>query len=421
MNKLNVHDVLLIGLFFVCCIFVVFLRTQWSLYFEGESVNSGFSFFGCLSELRPCTRILPSILHSVSEYFAIGVSKLLFWNVAESLFFSGDPDAVIQINERNPVGTFKYATVPFIGIFIYILACLSSVYFFVVKFSDNVFTRYIFFIVLFYSILGWHPIIVNIFFNFITNFVEWPQYYFLYSEPYKRSDFLSLAFLLFSIHYLSTKWNGSLLPIAFIAAIAQATFEYLGVVMILTILLRHCLESEKGDYKSAFYRLFQLAAASGSGAIVTLILILIAGNLSGMRLMYDVNSDEVLSLAQLFLPEHNQRLAINLESWKILLAILVTMIAIPAIIGFFAGWLSALIVGDRCSLDLGVCRKIALVSLCVCFGYVVILIIGIFFIHYPSELGRQLMPLATISLIPFFVAGGGMPKKELVFKLFKKN
>ncbi len=411
MNKLYVHDVLLIGLFFVCCIFVVFLRTQWSLYFDGESITSGFSFFGCLSELRPCTRILPSILHGASEFFAIGVSKLLFWNVAESLFFSGDPDAVIQINERNSLYTFKYSTLPFIGLFIYILACLSSVYFFVVKFSDNFITRYIFFIVLFYAILGWHPIIINIFFNFVTIFIEWPQYYFLYSEPYKRSDFLSLAFLLFSIHYLSTKWKGSLLPVAAIAAIAQATFEYLGVVMILTILLLHCLESPRGDYKLAFYRLFKLAVASGSGAIITLILILIAGNLSGMRLMYDVNSDEVLNLGQLFSPEHNQRLAINLESWRILLAILVTMVAIPAIIGFFAGWLTTLIVGNHCNLDREVCRKIALSSLCVCFGYVVILMIGIFFIHYPSELGRQLMPLATISVIPFFVAGGGMSKK----------
>ena len=128
--------------------------------------------------------------------------------------------------------------------------------------------------------------------------------------------------------------------------------------------------------------------------------------------MYDVNSDEVLNLGQLFSPEHNQRLAINLESWRILLAILVTMVAIPAIIGFFAGWLTTLIVGNHCNLDREVCRKIALSSLCVCFGYVVILMIDIFFIHYPSELGRQLMPLATISVIPFFVAGGGMSKKS---------
>ena len=212
--------------------------------FRGESVASGFSFFGCLSELRPCTRFCYRS-HGASEYFVIGVSKLLFWNVAESLFFSGDPDAIIQINERNPVYSFKYSTVPFIGLFIYILACLSSVYFFVVKFSDNFIVRYIFFIVLFYAILGWHPIIINTFFNFVTNFVEWPQYYFLYSEPYKRSDFLSLAFLLFSIHYLSTKWKGGLLPIAAISAIAQATFEYLGVVMILTILLRHCLSPSR--------------------------------------------------------------------------------------------------------------------------------------------------------------------------------
>ena len=53
---------------------------------------------------------------------------------------------------------------------------------------DGLAERLLFLLIVFSVLIGWHPVLINVFFDFTTLFIEWPRSYYLFSQEARHYD-----------------------------------------------------------------------------------------------------------------------------------------------------------------------------------------------------------------------------------------
>jgi hypothetical protein len=347
----------------------------------------------CIDAGRPCLRATTAILGQSFEEVFGAVAGLFFWNADTSLFFMGSP---WEIHDVKGTQVFNW----FVPLSAYLSLCLVLLLPLLVvcrRFFNSFAERILFLLVAFSALIGWHPVLVNLFFKFAAVFIDWPRSYYLFSSKFCHYDFGTIALLLLALLYLARRGRRSWLGVAAFAVLAQATFENLGLVFAAGVFFAALVNQPHDGNATVFRRALADALVAAGAAVLS------AFMLSALFItLVDTASSQAGESAVVgFMSETWWTVVNNNFGWiRTVIANVITMMVYPLIMGIAIGTLGGFRgdVSDTARYDAAL--SIAITGGGLAFGFLVSVGIGLFFIAYPAEMGRQITPLAVLLVVP---------------------
>ena len=129
----------------------------------------------CIGAGRPCLRSVTALMGQGLEGIFGGIAGLFYWDVSSSAFFKGSPWDTKDL----PAETVQNLIVPVIAYVSLVLVLLYPVWLPAAAYS-TVWLKTVFLLVVFSVLIGWHPVLINVFFDFATLFIDWPRSYYLF-------------------------------------------------------------------------------------------------------------------------------------------------------------------------------------------------------------------------------------------------
>lgn len=333
--------------------------------------------------LFPRLRIVGSVLGNGIEWFYTMAASILFWDVSRSVFDAFTPwpggDRVFQ--------NIHTATVPIASYITYGIVCLFPVYWLTKRLYDSVIFRSAFIVLALVSMFGWHPTIVNIFFNIASLFADWPRAYYLYSGilQMQYSDLAGIGVTAIIIIYLSGH-SQSKVTIVMMAILAQLTMEPLGLVLVVGLFFSHLFSDAANTFperlKGALVKVF---VASGTIIVMAVLILILVYFIIPLQ-----NDAESVS----WTTTERQWLINNFQWIKSIFANIVTLTLIPlfmgSLVGAAAAWTSDGVDGER----LKKVRRQAISGASVTAGLWAVAAVGMFFTPYPSDMAREFVAIS---------------------------
>jgi hypothetical protein len=354
----------------------------------------------CNGEMRPCLRLSGGLFYIILEYISDFIGSLLYWDITNSpLFFSSSEN----IEHKPSVAVMKLIVVPSISWFLYVFTIIWGIFFWGQRIFRKFWVGFSFSILVAFAVIGWPPVVVNIFFNFVNIFFDWPEYYFMYSQGYHNYDFMALIYSLVAILYIAEIRIRPVWSLLLMSVWGQLTIEHLGLVFVMAIFL---YELSLKSYAVKFTISFSLIR-SPLVALVGTLLAILASTLvfiySDNTLVYEENSSIFQAIGYIFSPDKNIILKNNLGFLSGLIAIYIMFISIPAILGFTFGT----IISKWFPIDemeaYAQMKSYFKASIAFLISLTLALAAGILFLNYPAEMGRQFLSLSAIAPLPFFL------------------
>lgn len=257
---------------------------------------------------------------------------------------------------------------------------------------------------------GWHPVLVNLIFAAGQLLADWPRAYYLFSQFLIPADVASVGFLFALALCLACRgWQSRLVPIAATAAVGQFFFENLGLVTGLSAFGYHALGDGDLRGRLAYGAKAFVAAGFASAAVFVLLILLVhfRGRAGGTGV--PTNVVDYLAIRWL---EQGQY---NFAWFNVTLANLAALLALPLFFGAVLGiWK-----GLRNQAEHGILDEqssMTRATLAVALGFFTSLAIGMFNSGYGSDMGRQALPLVTLS-VPLAVLTTAAVVRALISRL----
>lgn len=347
----------------------------------------------CIDAGRPCLRATTAILGQSFEAAYRMVAGLFFWGVEGSPFFAGSPWEIQDAKASQVLNWYvplsAYLSLGLVLLLPLLLVCQ--------RFFESLAQKTLFLLASFSALIGWHPVPVNLFFNAAETFVDWPRSYYLFSSTFRHYDFGTIAVLSLALVYLARPGRRGWLGLAAFATLAQTTFENLGLVFAAGVFFATLINELHEGRGAALRRAF----ADSLIAVGTAVLVAVV--LSGIFLLVADKPEARPGNGAVtgFMSDAWWTVVNNNFGWiRSVIANVITMIVFPLVAGLLIGALGGLM-GDASDKA----RRKAALSIVVAggglaFGFLVSVAVGLFFIAYPAEMGRQIAPLAVLTVVP---------------------
>ncbi len=337
----------------------------------------------CAGELRPCLRATGAIVGLGFEYVFRGLAELMFWELARSPLPAETPWPLPPAEDL----VLRHV-VPLAAYIAYCFTCLLPILLAAFCWYRETSTRLIFVVVVFGALFGWHPVVVTIFFDAMSLIADWPRSYYLFWPNLAPYDFAALAVVMISLLYAGSRRPKIWWEMAALAAAAQLTIEYLGLVFGLALAAAALVEpaaSRAAAWRVALMRLGIVGAASIVAAVGSGLAFSLFGHVSAFSGASDASS----AMLTRWLPT-------NLSIWKVVVANVVTLGALAlaggALMGCFAGWRER---GAAAALN----GRIAAAAVGIVAAFLAVLLGGMVVLAYPAEMSRQFMPFALAMVV----------------------
>lgn len=347
----------------------------------------------CIGAGRPCLRMTSAILGQSIEGLYSWLAGGFFWDVASSAFFMGSPWSINDISPDKVTNLI----IPICAYVSFVLLLLYPVLIICRRLFDGFPERVFFLMAAFSVLIGWYPVIVNLWFNFASVFIDWPRSYYLFSQKALHYDFGTICILLLGLLYLTRPAQRSLLTVAVLAVLMQATMEHLGIVFAFGVVFAgivNCLNTvgQRDWRKPILEGLTAISAAVAAALLISVAFYVLSGPADAAA-GSSANATGFLSEKWWTVVENNfywiRTLTANVISITILPAIA------GAAIGAIAGFRNKKSESAKRDDDFG----IAMIASGMIIGYMLTAVVGLFFVAYPAEMGRQFLALAMLMLI----------------------
>ena len=235
------------------------------------------------------------------------------------------------------------------------------------------------------AICGWNATLIAFLFSIPGTFVEWPQAYFLFEQSLATYDLLAIGMIILIFIYLRFRIFKKTWELVVLAILAQLTLEYMGLVFFSAIFVQTYYQAGS---TSVISRLLEAAKKS---AVIGVTVICIA--CLSYIIFFSIGNELTQVVPGI------SAVAANLESFshaKWWIIIMISMLVPSVLVGACIGLAYALTPGKLMARDIGADLTILGGIL---MGFSLVLAIGVFTAYYPSELGRQMLPISITTLL----------------------
>ena len=288
---------------------------------------------------------------------------------------------------------------------IYVLLMLSPLMLFVVIAFRYTWQKIILLLALFSAIGGWPEALITTMFRFFSVFLDWPHAYFLFQQKYNSYDFSAVFISFILLIYLSYREKFHFLELLCLSVIAQLTFEYLGLVFACGGFMRMYF-----DTNAPYFSVNRILPAFILSVQILVFAAIVAGVVTAF---FFLNGGEVIgTVPGLSATEANFQ---TLPHFIWLVTFMISMLIPSCITGMTIGIAFGMIDGERFSSLMF--QKEFGATFGIFMGFILVMVAGLFTAYYPSELGRQMMPMSLITLVLTVKMGeylGGWTRQRLL-------
>lgn len=331
-------------------------------------------------EFRAASALLGRAIQSGFE----SLRDLIFTNLTTSPEYKDEPwlgdDRSAQAN--GPL-------VPLATAIIFGLVAMAPILIVTMLFASGLLPQLILLSAMMGVLLGWHPTIVTAFFDIMSLFADWPRGYFLFGWRLFHYDFGATAAVLLMTLYLSRREEKKWWEIAAIGVCAQFTFEYLGLLFATAIFLYTAQQTRVSEGWQTAMKLSLTRAGVAISAAGVVAVSVIAILFSGGAALISKGAYVSLGLGLQRIMEVGP---------KFIIANGLSVLILAFVAGLVCGALSRTLSG-KSTFDNRTLRNDLSALVALSLAFVLILIIGGFTVHYPSEFSRQLVPLAVLAVL----------------------
>ena len=153
----------------------------------------------CIGAGRPCLRSVTALMGQGLEGIFGGIAGLFLLGCVVQRIFKGSPWDTKDL----PAETVQNLIVPVIAYVSLVLVLLYPVFVTCCRIFDGLAERLLFLLIVFSVLIGWHPVLINVFFDFATLFIDWPRSYYLFSQEARHYDFGAISVTLLALLYLA--------------------------------------------------------------------------------------------------------------------------------------------------------------------------------------------------------------------------
>ena len=330
---------------------------------------------------RPNFRIAGTFIASILLELNTFIFNLHFWNVENTPFFAGSNPLL-----NNFVYNFDAQTPPLFALFvIYPIVNLSPILILALKWENSPARSLILTIAAMSAICGWNSTFISFIFAIPNIFMEWPQAYFLFQQRLAAYDLSTIGILVLIFLYLRFRSKPHIFELVLIAILAQLTFEYLGLILLCAMFFQSYYKSQNHTQIGKFI----CASKDVSIVGITIISAVFASTLA----FFGMGNTLIQTIPGVSAFDANFESLDHVKWWLI---IMIGMLMPPIIVGGFLGTIYGLIGRGPRKSDL---RKDLSILGGALVGFVLVLAIGAFTAYYPSELGRQMLPMTIMVLL----------------------
>lgn len=384
------------GLFLALALAAMMIKGIAIIGMEDGLFPSPFTGAGavCNNELRPCLRFAAPALGLALEQGVQLALKPLFWGMSRAQ----DAWTPWPIPETETL--VRQMVAPYVAYLLYGILCLSALLWAARRLYPQAWMQAGFLVAAFAGFWGWHPSIVGLWFDLAGMVADWPRSYYLFSQLLWVYDFASLALVTLAIMAASGRTSIPLWAMAGLAIIGQWTLEHMGFVLGLT-LVAGALAADLQARRPMLLPLIARLAATGAGSLAGAVIVVAGFYMMGHHTAME-NAPEGASIFSRYLTN-------NLAWFKVVLANVITMTVLGAAGGMVVGLVAGLAGGG----DAARAARLAWAAAGCLLAYAITMMVGMLFLAYPSEMGRQFAPMA---LAAFFMGAQGIEAAVLSFR-----
>ncbi len=331
---------------------------------------------------RPNLRVVPRIVLATLEQGAMGVLSLGFLDPTASALYQGSP-------RNSPFRIDKveiHCAVRIASWLTFVFLALSPILLLSFRWLRRTLTRVAFVGAAMSVILGWHPNVVSLVIMGGEKIVDWPHSYYLFDQYVNAENFWALG--LVSILYLALADALRLRPVHYflLAIVGQLSIEYFGPLLVGAAVL--CLVVFPADRDGPSPR-----RHGGRLTLAALVGMVLAAGLAAGAFYLGGGSVEPVVATQ---ENPHQHIDNNIAWLNVIIANLVMMTLLPFVAGGLVGFVDSLLPGPAISKEH--VRRDVIISAALFLGFVGVFVIGLFTAAYPSEMGRQFLPMALVAV-----------------------
>jgi len=331
---------------------------------------------------RPNLRVVPRIVLATLEQGAMGVLSLGFLDPTASALYQGSP-------RNSPYRVDKVEThcaVRIASWLTFVFLALSPILLLSFRWLRRTLTRVAFLGAAMMVILGWHPNVVSLVIMGGETVVDWPHSYYLFDQYVNVENFWALG--LVGILYFALADALRLRPIHFflLAIVGQLSLEYFGPLLVGAAVLSLLVFPADRDGPSPRRHGGRLTLAALAGLIIAAGIAMAIFYLSGGIIGPIVTA-----------PDNPYQHIDNNMAWLNVILANLAMMSLPALIaGWLIGFVDGLLPGPAIIKEQ--VRRDVIISAVLYMGFIGVFVIGLFTAAYPSEMGRQFLPMALVAV-----------------------
>ncbi len=320
---------------------------------------------------RPNFRLMASLIGLTLQQVFTGLTALAHWNVEAAWLYDYNPWPINPAQDQVAGGLL----VPVASYLTFVVLMLAPLLVLALSWTRSLIGRSVLLLVLFGAILGWHPSVVSLFFRLGSLVADWPRSFYLYADMLRNHDWAAIGFMGIMALYIARCRDKTWPQIVVLTVLAQLTFEHLGLVFGVALAVHAFWATGRADAVTALRRLVLVGVVAMTVAAIAAAIFTLKGS--------KVSTGAGLSMADY--------VRLNFAWYKIVIANTATMTLLAGgagLLGGLIGW---------CFEDHGEqarWREDALAALGLVVGGLIVVGLGFFTASYPSEMGRQLTPLA---------------------------
>ena len=330
---------------------------------------------------RPNLRVVPRAVMAAFESAASGLLSLGFVAPEESRLYQGfsgkGPYKIDAVDTRCVAAET--------ALLMFVLVVLSPILLLSYLWLRRTLSRALFVAACMFVVIGWHPDVISLVILGGGIFADWPHSYYLFDQHAHAENFWALGVVM--LFYLALANAGRLRPVHFVAlaVLGQLSLEYFGPLLVGAGLLVLVMLPGDGDRPTARRHGTALTMAAALGTLAAAAL--------AAGVFYLLGGSVKVILAT---PENPHQHIDNNIAWMNVVIANLVMMNLPALIaGLLVGLVDGLLPGP--GVDRSRAARDMVVLSAMILGFVGIFLVGIFTASYPSEMGRQFLPMALLS------------------------
>ncbi len=331
---------------------------------------------------RPNFRVLSFVLMAGLEEIVRGAMSLSFSDEATTSLYQGAP-----WRPHSELSDDDKACLAFnLANLIFVLMCLSPVLLAAFYFYRTTLARTAIICAALWAVIGWHPTMVSLMIMAGDLIADWPRAYFLFRSYLVPYDIMA-AGLVVMFFLAIVNWRRlSTTSFVVLAVAGQLTFEYLGGLFLFAAAVS--LWRRGADWKPEVDAQDPRSHVRGMFFAVVVAIV----GMTGLFFIFGGSTDTSMISND---PGPSAYIANNIAWYNFAIACLITMMGPALLIGSLVTGLAAALEGSS-QQRIADLRLEVTVLTAMLMAYLGVFAIGFLTAGYPSDIGRQFMPLSVL-------------------------